>query len=792
MGKTIAEIFSDRYVIPLYQRNFAWRTDEIQQLLQDVSDAYRVYKQNNGGDYYIGSLVVIKRHNGDYEVIDGQQRLTVLSLIANRFKGNDKLSHCVLFYDSRPEVQEFFELLCGGNSDAAVALTSPTLFYLKEAYEFLQNAKVKEEGTEKSFYEVQDVADYFLNHVVLVRNEMPEDTDVAAYFEIMNNRGEQLHKHEIVKARLLGKIKDADGTNGYDINKQHLFAKIWDACSQMDVLIQRLFGAADRRKIFGDEYDGFPYDITSISSSAMANRESSLRDVLDGQGNEVDGDELKEAEPTETDDNSYASIIDFPNFLMHVLKLYLSKELHVDSESVPLNEKDLLSAYQQWLNNIDPMAFVKLLLFCRTVFDRFVVKTIDDKRDYEDGQKWVLLKPTKYGDSLKYTSAFVDAQENESVIKAISMLQVAFRQRIYKNWLYVILEWLYDKCFKNGELSSVRANEYMKAFHKYMIDYYKKEIEEKDRIAFVPDDVTPTPENSYSKGTNTSHFLLNFIDYLYWCDWHTTPNKYRRFNLRDFTFKYWNSVEHHRATNKAEGCHCIHNLGNLCLVSKSSNSRLSDRIVKEKVEEYGKGNLGINRQIIYAETIESNWDWGDEQIRNHYNEIATLLNARQSILSAACSFTTTEEGAVDLSVNMDALGEYIEKNFFEETMIMSNGSSIQVIRRDDARWPWHDEEEIDQWCGRYFKICCERKDIAAFVGWFYGGGNGGKYTRKPRFVIQIDKNDFHNLLSRCHTGWYEDSSWEKWMCKDLLGDLHDVKSVAIEFKTEIESVCANE
>lgn len=39
LGKTLSEIFSDKYIIPLYQRNFAWRTDEIQQLLQDVYEA---------------------------------------------------------------------------------------------------------------------------------------------------------------------------------------------------------------------------------------------------------------------------------------------------------------------------------------------------------------------------------------------------------------------------------------------------------------------------------------------------------------------------------------------------------------------------------------------------------------------------------------------------------------------------------------------------------------------------------------------------------------------------------
>lgn len=639
MSKTVAEIFSDRYVIPLYQRNFAWRTDEIQQLLQDVYDAYKAYKQNGAGNYYIGSLVVMKRHNGEYEVIDGQQRLTVLSLIANLFNEKDKLSRSVLFYDSRPDVQEFFELLYCGNSDAAMALTDPTLFYLKWAYEFLQDAKVKNGDVEEVFYEVQGVADYFHNHVVLVRNEMPEDTDVAAYFEIMNNRGEQLQKHEIVKARLMEKIKIADEANGYDINKQSLFAKIWDACSQMDVPIQRLFDTDDRRQLFGDKYDGFPCDIGNVSSGETGNENSyNLKSLIEGTKPAVANSKITEAKSTETEIYSYTSIIDFPNFLMHVLKLYLSEELQVDSESVPLNDKDLLSAYQQQLSVIDPIGFVKLLLFCRTAFDRFVVKAVADAKDSEDGQKWVLRKPSKDGGSCswKYVSSFDDVQENESVVKAISMLQVSFRQRTYKNWLYAILNWLYHKCFKNCEMSSVKANEYLTYLHNYMLALFNELGLD---IPIIPDGVTLTAENSYSEGTRTPHFLFNFIDYLYWCDICSNPNYYSRFkNLnKNFTFKNWNSVEHHRAQNKADGCHCIDNLGNLCLVSKNANSRLSDRDVKEKVDVYGKGNLGLNRQIIYAETIKANWTWGDEQIRNHYNEIALLLSNRQKLLSSVAN-----------------------------------------------------------------------------------------------------------------------------------------------------------
>ena len=651
LGKTLADIFADKYTIPLYQRNFAWRTEEIHQLLQDIDEACR---KNPNGNYYIGSLVVMKRHNGDYEVIDGQQRLTVVSMIAILL---GQLSRPVLFYDSRPEVQEFFELLCNdsGKKEEALRLSAPSLFYLKEACEFLKTAKADlpdlPDGSENHVQYLADpqFAEFFMNHVILVRNEIPEDTDVAAYFEIMNNRGEQLQKHEIVKAQMMDKIKvvGSDGQEFHDTIRQGQFAQIWDACSQMDVPIQRLFSAEDRESYFGKQYDGFLHKrfapVGAASEPGEKGRTYSLSDILGGK---TDGSVEKEAEieeGTETDIYAYSSIIDFPNFLMHVLRLYCNVN-NVDAK-VPLNEKELLSVYHDYGANIDSMKFVELLLFCRAVFDRFIVKTTEDASDQEDGRKWVLLKPTKYDSNWKFTSSF-EGIKGQQLVAALSMLQVTFRTRIYKTWLYAALEWFHRECHKDGnfgvvsadtyknvDFSTVSADAYLRFLHGWMLDYYSKQGYAIQRI---PDSEPPSKMNSFSLGTATPHFLLNFIDYLYWCDLHAAPNNYKRFKLKDFTFKYWNSVEHHRARNKAEGCHCIDNLGNLCLVSKRSNSRLSDRIVKEKVEEYGKGNLCINRQIIYAETRESNWTWGDEQIRKHYNEIVTLLNNRHVILSSTC------------------------------------------------------------------------------------------------------------------------------------------------------------
>jgi uncharacterized protein with ParB-like and HNH nuclease domain len=82
---TIKELFSsDSYIIPIYQRNYAWGEPEITQLIQDIFD-YIKKNQN----YYIGNLIVWERKklNGiSFDTIDGQQRLTTISILLSLMK----------------------------------------------------------------------------------------------------------------------------------------------------------------------------------------------------------------------------------------------------------------------------------------------------------------------------------------------------------------------------------------------------------------------------------------------------------------------------------------------------------------------------------------------------------------------------------------------------------------------------------------------------------------------------------------------------------------------------------
>lgn len=632
LGKNIRTIFDEqnKYVIPLYQRNFSWRREQIEQLLQDVFSAF---KQNPNGNYYIGSLVVLKRSNGDYEVVDGQQRLTVLSLITKMLGINKEPR---LFYDSRPEAEEFFKEFYN-STDGSCNIDYPQTAHLKNAIDFIKAIDLDAEKQKERISEANEIKNqgvsfshYFENNVILVRVEIPQDTDVASYFEIMNNRGAQLQKHEILKSFLLSKL------NGKSPDE---FAKIWTACSQMDTPIQKLFEAEDRRRYFGNNYDDFCFEgLREVDKKCNGGNPQKLYDILTesnliginaGNNAEIDSEE-------NDDETKYKSIIDFPNFLMHIFKVMFP------DKNIQLNEKYLIETYKAVSDNLNPEEFIKTLFFCRTIFDRYIVKTYTDNNS-EDGERWTLRKPRKNDDKWYYVDTFSKNDDEEKVsdeqnriVKALSMLQVSFRTRIYKKWLYDILEW-----FSKQNCSNVECRDYLQMLDTIILKNYA----EKEIVKVVIDERVPlTRENSYSEGLKTPHFLFNFIDYLYWVDSKKGSPLIESSKQvkQQFDFKYWNSIEHHMAREWASRNsekfpnydEYIDNLGNLCLISKSSNSRLSDRDVKEKVETFGKGNLGANRQIMYLMTKNDNntYTWDESKIKAHYNELLELLSKRKEIL----------------------------------------------------------------------------------------------------------------------------------------------------------------
>src|ERR1700730_6320479 len=81
----IKKVFSDDFVftIPLYQRAYSWTTEQSEELLQDLLRAMDSEEEaiDDLAPYFLGSIVLIKGEESDSQVIDGQQRLSTLTML---------------------------------------------------------------------------------------------------------------------------------------------------------------------------------------------------------------------------------------------------------------------------------------------------------------------------------------------------------------------------------------------------------------------------------------------------------------------------------------------------------------------------------------------------------------------------------------------------------------------------------------------------------------------------------------------------------------------------------------
>ena len=78
----IGHALADRYLsVPAYQRSYAWEEKQITDLFADIANAIAKGKQ----EYFLGSIVVIDKENGQ-EVVDGQQRLATISILLSAIR----------------------------------------------------------------------------------------------------------------------------------------------------------------------------------------------------------------------------------------------------------------------------------------------------------------------------------------------------------------------------------------------------------------------------------------------------------------------------------------------------------------------------------------------------------------------------------------------------------------------------------------------------------------------------------------------------------------------------------
>lgn len=324
---SIGELFfsAERFVyeVPIYQRNYAWGMEEIRALVQDVYDAFSVDK----GAYYIGTLVTFHKGKHVYEVIDGQQRLTTIFLTLKALGESPKNE---LTYRSRARstdtIGKLDNLEAGGvvNVDEGIA----------NGFKLAKNAidDIVGEG------ELQSYRDFFKERVHIIFYQVPKDIDLNHYFEVMNSRGEQLEQHEVVKAMLLGKLDDAQ-----DRSK---FNQIWELCSEMDGYIQQKFPFDAAKEIFGQRRSEFlarSFDELPCVESGNDGSKS-IEAMIDETAQADEGPDVKDKAGVR-----FQPIIDFPNFLLIVLKLTRMGDVGFDPAQFTLDDKEIIRQFDEAL-----------------------------------------------------------------------------------------------------------------------------------------------------------------------------------------------------------------------------------------------------------------------------------------------------------------------------------------------------------------------------------------------------------------------------------------------------------
>lgn len=308
------------YEIPIYQRNYAWERDEIYTLIKDVHDSMDMSKSV----YYIGTLVTYKRDENKYEVIDGQQRLTTIYIILKAL-GTQGICNR-LTYSARTVSASTIENLPNFKEESDLGIMKGFEFAKAGLNEIIGGIQT----------DVNRFKDYFLNHVHIIHYRVPKDVDLNHYFEVMNSRGEQLEKHEIVKAKLSKQL------NGDNVSMEK-FSQIWEACSDMSLYVQQKM--PNMNTVFGENMDSFILKYFDDLSGTVANTDSSLgrksiAELLDSPSKQVNKNKAFD------ESDRFQPIIDFPNFLLVVLKITRIKDVGFDPLKLSLDDKELLYEFE--------------------------------------------------------------------------------------------------------------------------------------------------------------------------------------------------------------------------------------------------------------------------------------------------------------------------------------------------------------------------------------------------------------------------------------------------------------
>lgn len=266
----VKDVFSKWFRIPEYQRPYVWDKDQVMELLDDVMQARN---SNPDSQYFLGSMVLRKniKEEGntryeEYDLLDGQQRLTTLFLITAVVRD---LTPKTNFSRLKSCHETIYQM---ANPDDNIPERLRIVFDIRDQVKDFVNEYIKEEGgttredelkhkidnseedisiknmakailTIREYFANSSIDDFFpylRSNVLMIYVSADELEDAFRLFTVMNSRGVKLRNSDIIKADNLGQIKDN--------TKRLEYAKKWE----------------DTESYFAEDFDAFLSHLRTI------------------------------------------------------------------------------------------------------------------------------------------------------------------------------------------------------------------------------------------------------------------------------------------------------------------------------------------------------------------------------------------------------------------------------------------------------------------------------------------------------------------------------------------------
>lgn len=225
-AKTVRELLTaTKYSIDYYQREYKWQEKQVQELLDDLTirflDDYDPDHERrmvrNYGHYFLGSIIISDKNERKF-IVDGQQRLTTLTLLLiyvhNQQRGRDDASSVDQMIYSEQFGEKTFNIEVEERAACMEALFEQQPFDATDKPESVQNILARYQTI--SEYCSNDLTgralpyfvDWLKENVHLVEITAFSDDDAYTIFETMNDRGLSLSETDMLKGYLLANISD--------------------------------------------------------------------------------------------------------------------------------------------------------------------------------------------------------------------------------------------------------------------------------------------------------------------------------------------------------------------------------------------------------------------------------------------------------------------------------------------------------------------------------------------------------------------------------------------------------